>query len=123
MALAIRNAMQVPALHVCGKVYHVWPKGSSQDEDVHRSISGMQAACQLFLDRLDSELPGKDLRMQLHIFDLRRWQRLQHLADTDIDKTSHLKSVKLWLSLLKLNVALGLQEYRDAACLFVMARF
>ena len=112
--LASRNAMQVPAIYVQGKVYHVWPKGSANaNGQIKEAVEGIQCATKLMLDRLASELPQGDLRMQLSLFNLRVWMK------SDSHKQSFRRVARLWFQMLKFSrqdCDVGAEEYNDAAC-------
>ncbi|CAE7370752.1 unnamed protein product, partial [Symbiodinium microadriaticum] len=114
--LAARNAMSCPTLHVDGKVYSLWPRrvasGSLAKKEVEEAMEGAQAATQAFLDRLISEIPQNDPRMQLRVFDLQQWQR-----GDEASRTALVRFVRLWLQELgfdRVRRDRGAQQYQDA---------
>ncbi len=110
--------MQAPTLHVDGKIYSMWPRQAAANgarvakTEVQQAMEGVQAATQLFLDRLDAELPHNDPRMTLRVFDLQAWQAGElQLRDLFV------KFVRQWLQDLGFDrqaQAVGVLQYRDA---------
>ena len=83
--------------------------------EVQQAMDAVQSASQLFLDRLDAELPHNDPRMTLRIFDLEAWQAAQpNMRDL------FQKFVRQWLHDLGCDreaQAVGALQYRDAVSL------
>lgn len=108
--------MSCPTLHVDGKVYSLWPRrvasGSLAKKEVEEAMEGAQAATQAFLDRLISEIPQNDPRMQLRVFDLQQWQR-----GDEASRMALVRFVRLWLQELgfdRVRRDRGAQQYEDA---------
>jgi hypothetical protein len=112
--IAARNAVQTPEIHVNGKVYELWPKGSGHSNtEVRKAVDGCQLAARLFLDRLEAELPEGDARLALNCFDLQLWRK-----STETKRNGLTTQVLLWLKDLGFSESergQGAREYRDAA--------
>lgn len=96
-----------------GKVYHLWPKGAAKsDASIQIAVKGIQVATELFLDRLHSELPAKDLRMQLQLFNLRTLR-------SEPERINQFRmSARMWFRLLDIDDPdAGVREYHDAVFL------
>ena len=115
--MAVRNAMASPEINVHGKVYNLWPKGSaSADDQIKDAVAGIQIATELFLERLSSELPQEDLRMQLMAFNLRMWNSMR----SEAERQGFRKAVRMWFRLLGFSsddCAAGIGEFNDAVFL------
>ena len=123
--LAIKNAMQCPAIHVGSRVFHLWPHGAAHSSEVKTALRGIQTVVDVTLHRLNSELPDDDFRIDMSVFDFFWWHQAKHNHGSDSFAWSDFKTLtqKRLRRLLRScgvqaeQLALGVQEFFQAGSL------
>ena len=123
--LAIKSATQCPPIHVSGRVFHLWPHGASHSSEVQAALQGIQTVVDVTLDRLKSELPDDDFRMDMSAFDFYWWDQAKRNGDSDRFAWSDFETLtrKRIRRLFRAcgvpseQLAVGTQEFFQAGCL------
>lgn len=123
--LAIKSAMQCPPIHVNGRVFHLWPHGASHSSEAQAALQGIQTVVDVTLDRLKSELPDNDFRMDMSAFDFHWWDQAKRngnsdrFAWSDYETLTRKRIRRLYraIGVPAEQLALGTAEFFQAGCL------